>query len=492
MCTNGEKLPQTDQDIEILNEALNAAYRAACEELQPCDSIAKIIMNLVFLLNTVNHDTGDITRNRYANILGKAAFSVVCRGHSKKLMKFFPLVSNLEQMTMRLLIEQGLFSKALSLLQHPTSLDLETKKDSLKRTFFEACIEQGCTATADATFRRFVSERSCEPKVLKEMADELVMQYLSRGEIQKAMPLIEKYQFHLDPKKIQGEVHALIRGSHVKEALSLLSLHEKSKLLGYQKLTHFLLGLVIQKCTEQEELEAVESFIRSNCKGKAGTRLLGALANRCLEKKIDKKEKALELLMECAAAFEGDKSIVKTYIQNCTQQEDFEAIESLIRSNYKGDARTLLLLELANRCIEKKVDKKEKALELLMECSDAFGDDTRILEICEALLHLDRGDLAMTLLEENAAWMTLGEAFLGEFLLKFAKMTREMMKRDASLRDPCTEITQRLINMLGWLEAKYQITFPSKLTATLRRSMLSSDSDGNRLDSRSSSSSSLD
>ncbi len=386
----------TDNDVDPMLRAIHAAYKAckACNGKEPYKTIIEIVGSLGLLLASLNAEpetmfTNEIIHNRSLRM----AFA---SGHGKEAMKFLSAHPKFHptrdfgrawaKETMRPLIRLGRFSNVFSLIQKCTSLNLvKNKHELLNKTFCQVCIEEGCIATADTAFRRFVSEEFFEPKTQKRLAKSLAMAYLSRGELEKAKPLIEEYQFHLDLGVLKKGVQKLVNAGHLKEACSLISMRQESNLLPYQKSTDQLLSSVIQKCVKQEDLEATESFIRSN---------------------------------------------------------------------YTGIVLHNLLLEIANKYTEKAVDKKTKAVELLMECAIAYKDDDRIVNICTALLRLQRGDLAITLMEQNSQWIypTFYQGFLPLFVEDFAEINQEILLKDPSLREQWTETTQRLINIVIWLQ----------------------------------------
>ncbi len=317
------------------------------------------------------------------------------------------------------LVRRGLFNRLFSLIEQPLPLLTPT----LIKKSFKTCIEEGCVSTANRVFRDFVPrcQDSFSPKKLEKLAKRLSLAYLEKGNLEEAFSLIKEYHFHLDPQFMLEAVERLAIGGNWDEARVLVSVHEKSDLLPYQKITDSSLATICHEYVIQGDLETVEPFIRSICNEMQGMgeRILGGL---------------LFLL--------GDR-----YIKN---------------------------------------NQKEKALPLLTESgaiSAKIGTEI-FMGFCGNLLFLEQAHLAIALMEQNNLLYTPlttreCEKSLSAFSKQFAKMNKEIMKRDGTLfiEEGYPALTERLIHLLEWMETTYyknHYSFSGTLFAPEKKMLLDS------------------
>ena len=299
--TDAENLLATLIERQFGIDKNEKAYRTICKNVHSL--VLLRLLSKIPDLHPQNSALVNAISRTLANSHGKEVFSQVlslARSDRKIADAFKQQRRSWPEVLVEPLVRRGLFNRLFSLIEQPLPLLTST----LRGNFFKTCIEEGCVSTANRVFRDFIApcKDSFSPKKLEKLTKILSLAYLEKGNLEEAFSLIKEYHFHLDPEFMLAAVERVAGGGNWDEARALVSVHEKSNLLPYQKVTDSLLAKICHEYVLQGDLETVEPFIRSICNEMQGMgeRILGGLLFALGDRHIrnNQKEKALPLLTE--------------------------------------------------------------------------------------------------------------------------------------------------------------------------------------------------
>ncbi len=396
---------------------------------------SKNISDLVSLLAVNKFNAHYLGINSLINKIIKRALHA---GHVEEVMEYrnslhlraqscIPITTVMER-----LMRMGLFHKTLSFVYH-LSISQLGNTPSRSGLFYTVCIDKGFLATAATTLRQALTKRHNE-ETAKKIASNLVILYLNLGEIEEALPLISQFELHLSPDFCGAAAEKLTQHGNLEEAIPFIRMCKENdcKIYLSPNFSHTVVKRLAQAENFEEALTCVQIYD---------------------DLKLLPYQKIREELLD---------HICKAYIR----KKDPETAESFILATFEGPHLVKNLLRLTKNHMRN--DRREKALELLKQCSLIATKDRDVLKICSLLLKLEKSEIAITIIEQDKKLIShimrkkhrlihgakktdILSQFL-QFIDAFSKLNRKLIQKNPTTSlQSLAEITQRLSNILDWI-----------------------------------------